>query len=228
MIKRIASGIQGFDKLIKNGFIPNDLVLLSGASGSGKSIFGMEFLFSNAEKEHGIYVSFEEEIEQLKRTAKTLSWDVDDMEKKGHIKFLKYDTYQLEDIIEVIENSIREIDAKRIVIDSVSSIGIYVKDLTELRRMILQMSHMLRKNGCTSILISEVSDGNRFSRFGVEEFVTDGVVVLDNLLVSGEYRRGINIWKMRSTDHSKKIHPYKITNKGFIVYPNDTLTTKKR
>ena len=115
--------------------------------------------------------------------------------------------------------------AQRIVIDSISSLGIYVRDPPELRRMILQVSNMLRKNNCTSILISEILTGkDSLSRFGVEEFVTDGVILLHNVLIAGEYRRGISIWKMRATDHSKKIHPYKITNRGMIVYPSDTFT----
>jgi KaiC/GvpD/RAD55 family RecA-like ATPase len=224
-IERTKTGIPGFDELVQNGLVSDDLILLSGPSGAGKTIFSMQFLFSNAEKEHGIYVSFEEDISQLKKTARSFGWDVDDMQKKGQIKFLKYDPYQLEDIIEVIESSIREIDAKRVVIDSISAIGVYVKDLTELRRMILQTSNMLRKNHCTSLLVSEIVTGsNTISRFGVEEFVTDGVVVLHNILISGEYRRGLGVWKMRATDHSRKIHPYRINKKGFIIFPGDTIS----
>lgn len=218
-------GIPGFDSLIDNGIPEKDLVLLSGTCGAGKTVFGLGFLCSLADKEHGIYVSFEEEIEQIKGTAMALGWDAEGMERSGKIKFLKYNPYQLEDIIEIVENNIREIGATRVVIDSISAIGVYVKDVTELRRMILQISEMLRKNNCTSILISETVTGkNALSRFGVEEFVADGVILLHNMLIGGEYRRGLSVWKMRSTDHSRKIHPYKITNKGFTVYPEDTIS----
>ena len=111
-------------------------------------------------------------------------------------------------------------------IDSISSLGIYIKDTAELRRMILQVSSMLRRNGCTSLLISEVVKPGQLSRFEVEEFVTDGVILLHNFFVGGEYRRGINVWKMRTTDHSRKVHPYKITEKGFVVYPNDMISLR--
>jgi len=92
--------------------------------------------------------------------------------------------------------------------------------------MILEVSNMLRKNNCTSILISEVLKQGKLSRFGMEEFVSDSVIVLHNVLVSGEYRRGISVWKMRETEHSRKIHPYKISKEGFVVYPNDEFIFK--
>ncbi|HLD83728.1 MAG TPA: ATPase domain-containing protein [archaeon] len=225
MIKRIRAGIPGFDNLIASGIPEKDLVLLSGTCGAGKTVFGLGFICSAADKEHGIYVSFEEEIARIKSTAEAFGWDVDRLEKTNKVKFLKYNPYQLEDIIEVIENNIREIGATRVVIDSISAIGVYVKDVTELRRMILQVSEMLRKNNCTSILISETIAGKKsLSRFGVEEFVADGVILLHNMLIGGEYRRGLSVWKMRSTDHSRKIHPYKINSDGFTVYPEDTIS----
>lgn len=202
---------------------------MSGTCGAGKTIFGLQFLLSEAAKEPGIYVSFEEPLPQIEDTAKAFGWDTQKLEKADKLRFLKYDPFKLEDIFEIIESNIREINARRVVIDSISALGVYVKDPTELRRMILQVSSMLRKNNCTSVLISEIlANENSISRFGVEEFVTDGVIVLNNVLVSGEYRRGLSVWKMRSTDHSKKIHPYRISSKGFVVYPNDTISLEIR
>lgn len=194
--------------------------------GSGKTIFGLEFLISTAKKDPGIYVSFEENLDKIKSSAMGFGWDTTALEKANKIRFLKYDPFRIEDIFEIIESNIREIGARRVVIDSISALGIYVKDMPELRRMILEVSNMLRKNNCTSILISEVLRQGKLSRFGMEEFVSDSVIVLHNVLVSGEYRRGISIWKMRETEHSRKIHPYKINKEGFVVYPNDEFVFK--
>jgi KaiC/GvpD/RAD55 family RecA-like ATPase len=104
------------------------------------------------------------------------------------------------------------------------------KRVKEIQDEMNRISNMLRKSGCTSILISEVLTDNTesLSRFNVEEFVADGVVLLHNTLVSDEYRRGISIWKMRSTEHSKKIHPYRITNEGFVIYPDDAFIGRSR
>ena len=217
--------IPGLDELIGGGIPDGDVVLLSGTCGAGKTIFGLQFLCMSDEP--GIYVSFEEEIAKLKDTAILLGWDIDELENSNKIRFLKYDPFKIEDVFDIIESNIREIGAKRIVIDSISALGVYEKDPAELRRMILQVSFMLRKNACTSILISEIIPGTkRLSRFGVEEFVSDGVILLHNFSIGGEYRRALSVWKMRSTEHSKKIHPYKISSEGFVVYPDDTIKTR--
>lgn len=226
---RIKSGITGFDELVEGGIPEKDLVLLSGPCGAGKTIFGTQLVYSHAEREPSIYVSFEEELPQIKSSAMEFNWNVGKLEKASKLRFLKYDPFRIEDIFEIIESNIRDIGARRVVIDSISALGIYVKDPTELRRMILQLSSMLRKNDCTSLLISEVLPSEHMlSRFGVEEFVSDGVILLHNLLVGGEYRRGVSVWKMRSTDHSRKIHPYRITQQGFVVYPDDTISFESR
>lgn len=218
MIKRIATGIPGLDAITKGGIPEKDLILLSGPSGTGKTVMGLQFLYSSKDK--GVFVSFEEPLSQITSMASEFGWD---LAKTDRIRLLRYDPFQIEDIFEVIENNIREINAHRVVIDSISALGIYVKDTGELRRMILQVSTMLRKSDCTSLLISEVLDSKKLSRFGVEEFVTDGVMVLHNVFASGEYRRGINVWKLRNSDHSRKIHPYKITSRGIVVSPNEVL-----
>jgi len=224
-MERVKTGIPGLDELIEGGIPETDLVLLSGVCGAGKTIFGLQFLLSG--NDPGIYVSFEEELSKIRSTAKIFKWDVEKLEKGGKLRLLKYDPFKIEDIFDVIESNIRIMKAKRIVIDSISSLGIYVKEAADLRRMILQISSMLRKNSCTCILISEILSGKEsLSRFNVEEFVSDGVILLHNKLIADEYRRGISIWKMKATNHSKRIHPYKIGDNGFIVYPKDTFAMK--
>jgi len=224
-MEKVKTGIPGLDEIIGGGIPENDLVLLSGVCGAGKTIFSLQFLCSEG-KDTGIYVSFEDEIQQLKSTAGMFKLDVEKLEKSRKLKLLKYDPFKLEDIIEMIENNIRTMKAKRVVIDSISALGLFVKDAADLRRMILQMITMLRKNNCTSILVSEILSGrDSLSRFHVEEFVSDGVILLRNIFIADEYRRGITIWKMR-TNHSRKVHPYRITNRGIVVYPKDALTIK--
>ncbi len=208
--------MTGLDKLIGGGIPEKDIILLSGECGTGKSIFGMQFLVGS--KEPGIYLSFEDEVERIADTAAGFGWDIKALHKADKLRVLRYDPFKLEDIIEVAESYIREIKAKRVVLDSISALGMYLKDVPELRRMMLQMETVLRKNGCTALLVSEIIPGQSgISRFGVEEFVTDGVIVLRKYMAGGEYRRGLTVMKMRSTDHSNAIHSYDISGKGITV-----------
>ena len=218
---RIKTGVDGLDELMEGGIPEGDLILLSGVCGTGKTIMGLQFLCSNSKTEPGLLVSFEENPENLRAIGRSMGYDIENLEKNNRIRIVKYDPYKLEDIFEIIENNIRELSAKRVVIDSSSALGVYVKDTSELRRMLVHLSNLMKKNKCTTLVISEVIDGkHKLSRFEVEEFVTDGVILLENIFSDGEYKRGINVFKLRMTDHSRKIHPYTITKKGLVVMPN--------
>ncbi len=215
-MNRISSGIPGLDKIIGGGMPEKDIVLLSGECGSGKSIFGMQFLTALGDR--GIYVSFEDEVPKIVETAALFGWNIKALEKADKLRIFRYDPFKLEDIIEVVESQIREINAQKVVLDSVSAMGMYMKDVSEIRRMILQIENVLRKNNCTTLLISEIVPGKHgISRFGVEEFVTDGVIVMRKYLLNGEFKRGLTVVKMRGTEHSNAIHSYEISRKGITV-----------
>ena len=224
MLERVKTGIQGLDETIYGGFIRNSLILLTGTCGTGKTIMGSQFLYNGAAKykENGLFVSFEENPKNIKANLSMFEWDIDKFEKKGMLNFLRYDPFHIEDVFELIESNVRTIGAKRIVIDSISALGLYVKDPTELRTMIYNLGNTLRKIGCTALMTSEIlPNSDQLSRFGVEEFIADGVIVLYYSRVESIFSRAITIWKMRGTNHSKKIHPYEITKNGIVVYPHE-------
>ncbi len=213
-MEKISSGIPGLDEALGGGIPVGSTILLSGTCGTGKSTLGLQFLL----QEPGIYVSFEEELDSIREYMAHLGWDFKRLENSGSLRLLQYDPFRLEDILEVIQNNIREMKAKRVVFDSISALGVYMKDVAELRRMILQTGRIMRKNRCTTMLISEILPNTRaLSRFGIEEFVSDGVVLLDNVAVGDEFKRLLTVWKMRGMNHSKKLHPYSITGKGITV-----------
>ena len=220
-MNKISSGIQGLDEILGGGIPERNVILLSGTCGAGKTIFGLQFLSSSDEP--GVYVSFEEELDELREISGVFGWDIAKLEASKKLKLLKYDPFRLEDILEVVENNIREIGAKRIVFDSVAALGIYMRDASELRRMILQINDIMKRNKCTTIIISEIIPGSTaLSRFGVEEFVSDGVIVLENIRTGGEFKRAITVWKLRGVDHSRSMHPYAITGKGISVNSKTT------
>ena len=213
---RVSTGIPGMDKIMCGGIPESNVVLLTGTCGAGKTIFCSQFLAASPEP--GVYVSFEEETEELRENAKTFGWDFEKMEKQNKLRLLKYDPFRIEDILEVVENNMREIKAKRVVFDSVAALGVHMRDTSELRRMILQINQIMKKNKCTTIIVSEVIPGSSaLSRFGVEEFVSDGIIFLDNRMQNGELKRSLGVLKLRGTDHSKFMHPYTISSKGISV-----------
>jgi len=228
-INRIKMGIPGIDELTNGGLIPKTLNLLTGTTGTGKTVMSSQFIYTGAKEfnQNGVYVTFEEPIESIKESCLNFGWDFEPLEKKGKVVFVRYDPFHVEDIYELIETNIKKINAERVVIDSVSALGLYVKEASEIRRMIFNIAFLLRKLDCTSILISEILPmQNALSRFGVEEFVTDGVIVLYYTKIRSQFSRALTIWKMRSSKHSTKLHPYRITNKGVIAYPKEEAFVK--
>ncbi len=211
------------DELISGGIPEGSLTLLTGTCGTGKTIMSTQFIYYGAKNgDNAVYVSFEETPENIKANAKLCGWDFGELEEKGKVLIVKYDPYHAEDIIEMLENAIRKMKARRVVIDSISALGLYVRDIPEIRKIIFGLGSMLHRLGCTTLMISEVlSEQKDLSRFGVEEFVADGVIVLYYTRANSQYTRSLTVWKMRGSDHSQKLHPYKITHEGIIVYPKE-------
>lgn len=225
---KLPIGIPGVDELVDGGINSGAVVLLTGTTGTGKTIFSLQYLYNGAKKgDPGVYVSFEEPIENIKENARKLGMDIDKFEKEGKLILVRYDPFHAEDIYDLIESNIKKINAKRVVIDSISALGLYVRDSAEIRRMIFNISLLLRKLNCTSVITSEILPlQNALSRFGVEEFVSDGIVVLYYLRSESQFARSMTVWKMRGSNHSKKLHPYDITDRGIIVYPKEEAFVK--
>jgi len=221
-IERVKIGVEGFDELIEGG-IPNDsFVLLSGGTGTGKSIFGINFLAYGAEHdEPGVYVSLEEGYEENVKQMALFGWGLEELQKQKKLLILQPKMYNFDKLIESIQDAVYSIKAKRVVVDSVSILELYFEDKFKTRRSILDLAKTLKGMGVTTLAISEIDDREGgLSREGVEEFVADGVIILyldkkENLM-----NRAIGIRKMRATNHSLKIHPVKIEpKKGMVVYP---------
>jgi len=226
---RMKTGIPGIDELIGGGLIPNSLTLLTGTTGTGKTIMSSHFIYSGVKdfNENGAYISFEEPIDNIKENCLDFGWDFESLEKKDKVIFARYDPFHVEDIYELIETNIKKIDAKRVVIDSISALGLYVRDIPDIRRMVFNISLLRRKLGCTSFLISEtLPQQGSLSRFGVEEFVTDNVIVLYYTRTGSQFSRSMAVWKMRGTEHSNKVHPYLISSKGVTVFAKEETSTK--
>lgn len=227
-IKRVVTGIEGFDELIEGGIPEKSIVLLTGTTGTGKSIFGMEFLVEGALKgEPGVYISLQESIEETINQMRFFGWPIDRLMEENKIVVVQPELYNYDALLTVIEDAIDKVKAKRLVIDSISIIGMYFEEPFKIRKSLLDLAQLLKKLGCTTLAISEIGEGQiELSPYGIEEFVVDGVIILYYMKKGNVFLRAITVRKMRSTKHSPKIHPLEIKKPGGImVYPTEEVFT---
>ena len=232
-MERVVTGIPGFDDILNGGIPRRNVVLLAGGPGTGKSIFGYQYLYNGLKRgEHGILVALEEHPVQIRISMSQFGWDVTEYEKTGEFAIVdaftagigeaaKRERYvvrapdDFQALIDVLKAAIREIKAERVVVDSVTTL--YITKPVLARSMVLQLKKILSGMGCTSILVSQVSVTERgFGGPGVEH-AADGIVRLDLDEIDGELRRSLIVWKMRGTAHSMKRHPFEITSNGITV-----------
>ena len=234
-MKRIKSGIKGFDDLIDGGIIEGSTVLVSGKTGSGKTVFGLQFLYNGATKfeEPGIFVTLETRPDELRDEAAQFGWDLRSLENKNALfivdaasskagqptseKYALRRGFDMGTFAEEIYKAIQETNAKRLVIDCISGLGIGFNEPFQVRNELFRIIALLRELKVTSILISEILDSDSHSRAGVEQFVTNGLVTLDLTEVNGTLKRKLLIWKMKQTKHSLKAQPFTIGKSGIEI-----------
>jgi len=216
MVERVTSGIVGLDKHMEGGFVKNSINLVSGATGTGKTIFGLQYILEGLQKgENGVYISLEQEPEDIFADVAIFGWDFKKYmdQKKCVIEYLS--TWNLEELPLIVLDRINEIKAKRFVLDTIT----LVCSELEPERLRSEMSEFLNKlkhSDATSLLICEIPESSKaLSTFGIEEFLVDGIVVLNYLeFVAGGSPRSLLIRKMRRTKHGSDIYPFEITKKG--------------
>lgn len=231
---RVKTGIYGLDVLIEGGFPEESTILLSGMPGTGKTIFCLQYIYKGLELgENGIYITLEEKPEELRREAKRFSWDLKKYENQkklvifdasARVGLPPTEKYFIEDLdIENLLNKIYdislEIKAKRLVIDSLPPLFEKEEDI---RSKIHKIGRILNEIDCTSIIVSETLEENRFSRFGVEEFIARGLITLhleeiQSRLRMKECRRSIFVRKMRETKHKVRRYPFYIDENGINI-----------
>lgn len=224
-LTRVKTGIEGLDELLNGGIPAHSTVLLSGVAGSGKTLFAFQFLYNGIVKykEPGVYISLEEEPERIIESVRnTFGWDLEKLIRKKMLSVVKAELYNFDKLKMLIQDEVDRIKAKRLVIDQSTILALFFERPLEVRKGIFELSRMLRKLGCTTLLISELTEGKKgISAFGVEEFVVDGVIILYYIKEGNVFTRALSIRKMRNTAHDTGIHPVRITKKGITVYPTE-------
>jgi len=222
MVERVKSGVDGLDRLVEGGFLKGDVILLAGNTGSGKTILSAQFVCNGAVKygEKGVYVTFEENAGTLKRNMLRFGFDLEKLEREGAVKVLDLEAIKgvgLSANIEFILNVLREIGAQRLVIDSLTAFLSACEEKFEYRTLMHLFYKILKKLGCTTVMTCSVPTGLETLGLGIEEFIADSVITLENIVHDGELKTRFLIRKMRGTNHSKKYHEVMIDRKGLKI-----------
>jgi KaiC domain protein len=244
MSDRVDVGIPGMNEILHGGLPRRNVVLLSGGPGTGKSIFGQQFLYAGFKLgEPGVLVTLEEHPVQVRINMERFGWEPRRFEQEGKFAIVdaftsgigeaaKRERYVVKDpedipsFLDIVRQAIVDLKAERVVIDSISTI--YMTKPMLARSTIMLIKKVLAGLGCTSFLVSQVSVTDRgFGGPGVEH-AADGIIRLDLDEFQGELKRSIIVWKMRGTSHSMRRHPFDITSKGIVVYPDKTIRVTSR
>lgn len=221
----VSTGIEGLDIIINGGFPVGSSLLIDGAPGTGKTILGMQFLYHGAisHNEPGIYLTFEQFPEQLYKDMTAFGWDLKALEKENKLRVICMSPdILLEQMMKsdgIFEQIIKQINCKRIVIDSLNLLNLGNQTQDEKRKVIYTLRNILRKNSLTSMLIHEQTS-LREEEIPFESYVVDGVIRLSLKEQNTIYRkRTLEVLKMRGSKIKEGEHIYRINDAGIHLIP---------
>ena len=225
------TGIKGFDQISEGGIPNNRVTLICGGTGSGKTLFGIDYLINGATQfgETGVLVSFEESEDELYKDVASLNLDLQKLvsRKKIHLEYvvlehrdIQQDDFNLEGLLIRLEHAIDSVGAKRVVIDSIESLFAGISDSGILRLEIKRLFRWLKEKKVTTIVTGEPGPGNSsYTRHGLEEYISDCIIFLDNRVREEISVRRIRIIKYRGSNHGTNEYPFVIDKDGLSVIP---------
>jgi circadian clock protein KaiC len=217
---RVSTGIADFDVMLKGGFLRGDAVMLAGSAGSGKTTIALQYLVNGiAMGEPGIYITFEQMPDQIYRDALSFGWDLRKLESEDKFRLVCTSPKLLVEgsgAEELLDGPIKDVGAKRIVVDSVSHLSMFVPD-GDLRKEAYRMVNYFKTKGLSSVLLweSQQEYGHSFSVTDMGmSFLVDTIILLKFIEIESTIRRAMVVLKMRGSDHDKRLREYEITAKG--------------
>ena len=215
--------ISRLDELLGSGIPWGSTLLISGVAGTGKTVTGLEFIYRGAlNGERGIIFSFEETIDRLLATAHGLGWDLEKQVRRGivEIHFIPQPDILVEQHLLFIDERVKAHKAQRVVVDSLSVFLHKIKDPQVAREKTFQLATVVQNSEAVGFLASDIPYGSeQISRFGVEETVVDGIILLSSTEEGLQRHRYIEIYKLRNTSHLQGRHSLVIGRDGIEVYP---------
>lgn len=233
--ERCVTGIDGLDTILYGGIPRANTVLLTGSCGTGKTSLALEFLIHGAVKgENSLFVSVTENSEKLLANIIPYKFFDRNLIKSGRLVFVdlpimyerlgmvkpELSMEEIDLLVAAIGDLVEELGTKRLVVDSVTSVCYKLKTSEKIRDFILKLAKTLSDRDCTSILVGEVPAGSSaYSSFGVEEAISDGIILMANMERRGDLLRTLQVIKMRGTMHSRAKYVLDLTPMGVLLVP---------
>ena len=240
-VQKIRTMIEGFDDISHGGLPVGRATLVSGTSGTGKTLFAVQFLHNGIAifDEPGVFVTFEESPTDIIKNAYSFGWNLKQLVDEGKLFILDASpdpegqdvvgNFDLSALIERLQYAIRKYKARRVSIDSITAVFQQYDAVSVVRREIFRLVARLKQLGVTTVMTTErEAEYGPVARFGVEEFVSDNVVIVRNVLEGERRRRTMEILKLRGTTHMKGEYPFTITGDGINIFPLGAMRLTQR
>jgi len=249
LIEKVSTGIRGLDDMLGGGLPVGRSILVCGGPGSGKTIFGIQFLYYGSIQygEPGLYVSLDESPSHLKEDMASFGWDIEELERQktlmivdaspiraipgqvkiGTLNIGKRD-FSMLSLIEIIKNRVQEIGAKRVVIDPITTLAVQYPGISERRTAVLDLIQAISNLGTTNLMISELRATALERQIQAEEFLSHGVIVFHAINNNGEIVKAVQIEKMRGISHDHQLRPYKIYKTGMEVFSKENIFSRHK
>ncbi len=238
---KVRTGIPGFDKMISGGLREGRSIVLCGPSGSGKTTFGLQYLYSGAKDfdEPGVYVTLSQSVKEIHDDSKSFGWDIKDLMVQGKLLVIEARPFKTENGIVTLDESlyrgesvpfehltqlilsgIKRVDAKRLVVDSLTVLAMQYSNKFYMRQGMQGMVQALEDNNCTSLLITE---HHQHDRIPIEWYVASGIVMMNHVRKEDTMDRTIQVLKLRGVPHDDQICPIKLESDGLrVLHPKLT------
>jgi circadian clock protein KaiC len=233
-LPKTPTGIAGFDEITRGGLPKGRPALICGGAGCGKTLFAAEFLVRGAREfnEPGVFVAFEETQEELTRNVASLGFDLNQLirQKKLFVDYVRIERseiqetgeFDLEGLFIRLNHAIDSIGAKRVVLDTLEALFSALQNELILRAELRRLFRWLKNKGVTAVITAERGQG-ALTRYGLEEYVADCVVLLDNRVVDQITTRRLRVVKYRGSFHGGDEYPFLIGENGISVLPVTSL-----
>ena len=233
-IRKAATGIQGLDEITNGGLPQGRLTLICGGAGSGKTLLAASFLVNGARLygEPGVFMTFEENGDEIASDVASLGFDLPALVDEGKL-FIDYvrverseieetGEYDLEGLFVRLDHAIRSTGAKRIVLDTIESLFSGLNNANILRAELRRLFRWLKDKGMTAVITAERGEGT-LTRQGLEEYVSDAVILLDQRVTEQVSTRRLRVVKYRGSHHGTNEYPFLINRDGLSVLPVTSL-----